>query len=244
MSEELSLTDLALVQSKKDTVNEFSLKITPEKLIIPSSGHLDVQITNPDTGRKFLVSVILTSLSLEITRVWYMKDGKEEVKRSQPDDFCHMFEDDKKTVYFRISHAKTLVRPFERSKRKEKIQNPFLNPLVSLDTPEGSVKIECFEEFESESELSGWITSKWLELSAESKSLEVKEKFLEFQKNQKRRNRLKKIVLEDEVKEKEKMVEDKEYPSQRCVNEAKKRLKEKRDNLNEKVFFGKLAENR
>uniref|UniRef100_A0A1I7TGG0 Major sperm protein n=1 Tax=Caenorhabditis tropicalis TaxID=1561998 RepID=A0A1I7TGG0_9PELO len=227
---ELNSEDLHAVERKKEEASEFPLKITPEKLFIPSSGHLDIQIVNPRTEEGFSVNVTLSSLSLEITRFWYMNKGKEEEgKEKQHNEFCHKFENDKKTVYFRIGHAKTL--------------NPLLK--VSLETPEGSVEIKCsrwfeaIEETESERGRPGieLMTFRRLELSAESKSLEVKEKFLEYQKNQNRRNRLIKMVFEDEEKEIENMLVGYEYPLEEYVKKAKRELKERRDRLNEKLFL-------
>uniref|UniRef100_A0A1I7UPJ6 Uncharacterized protein n=1 Tax=Caenorhabditis tropicalis TaxID=1561998 RepID=A0A1I7UPJ6_9PELO len=83
----------------------FPLVLTPEKLVIPSSGHLNVQMKNP-TNQSLEIECEFQSFGFNIERVWYMqveaeidvvwKAGKKFSYILKTDDVLHIkikFED-------------------------------------------------------------------------------------------------------------------------------------------------------
>uniref|UniRef100_A0A1I7UPI8 Major sperm protein n=1 Tax=Caenorhabditis tropicalis TaxID=1561998 RepID=A0A1I7UPI8_9PELO len=65
-------------QKEKFILPKFPLEVTPEKLVIPSSGHLDVKIRNP-TEATLKINFDLNSYSFDVDLV-YMEDGKEIIE--------------------------------------------------------------------------------------------------------------------------------------------------------------------
>uniref|UniRef100_A0A1I7UPH3 Major sperm protein n=1 Tax=Caenorhabditis tropicalis TaxID=1561998 RepID=A0A1I7UPH3_9PELO len=200
-------------------------KITPERLVVPVNDHLDIKISRLTTEFSS-VKITLNSFAFDLIRAWFLTNGKEKDHKIELNQFSfsHDFQcyDD---VYLRVK----LTENPDPMKRKW-----FLD-----EKPEGFLKITIYECLEEDK-----IKEYPLILISENeKVLEMKEKFLEFRKNQNRRERLRKIPINDEEAElKWAIGKFYDFPGEgdpgyaSAVEEEKAKLDIKREVVNESVF--------
>uniref|UniRef100_A0A1I7UPI1 Major sperm protein n=1 Tax=Caenorhabditis tropicalis TaxID=1561998 RepID=A0A1I7UPI1_9PELO len=197
----------------------FPLNVTPEKLVIPSSGHLDVQITNP-MSEPFQVIFVLYSFYFDVERAWYLKDGKEVYVNIQWKLFPYI-KAELIQEFDMISNSKIFSRILEseevlhiRIKCEDKFDG--IKKKFTYDQPNGYLHIKCEVkidhvvrnqkkiQFDPKFHLKA---SSYIPLSIDpecEKAKELAEKYSEQQKHQVRRQRIKNCRFGKEQKESKK----------------------------------------
>uniref|UniRef100_A0A1I7UPI3 Major sperm protein n=1 Tax=Caenorhabditis tropicalis TaxID=1561998 RepID=A0A1I7UPI3_9PELO len=181
----------------------YPLIITPDKLVIPSSGHLDVQMKNP-THKPINIYCKLVSYGFNM---WHLKDGKED------DEIIHSeynYEDYKyswpleyadKEMNKMFSYE---LRPGEVFYFRIKYEDQFDGEKEKLyfSELEGYLLIKCEVNipFKAPGETEFQLTAKKVfPLTADPEKLKIiKENFAEHQKKRKRMARVRKIELKED----------------------------------------------
>uniref|UniRef100_A0A1I7UPI2 MSP domain-containing protein n=1 Tax=Caenorhabditis tropicalis TaxID=1561998 RepID=A0A1I7UPI2_9PELO len=194
----------------------FPLQITPEKLVIPSSGHLDVQITNP-MSEPFQVDFQLYSFYCDVERAWYLKDGKEVDVNISWEEFSDVKVEDIREFDI-ISNSKIFSHVLNsddvfhvRIKCEEKFDG--IKKKFTYSEPDGYLHIECEVKIDHVVRNQKKIQLKpkfhlransYIPLSIDPKcemAKELAEKFSKQHKHQVRRQRIKASRFEKEQKE-------------------------------------------
>uniref|UniRef100_A0A1I7UPJ5 MATH domain-containing protein n=1 Tax=Caenorhabditis tropicalis TaxID=1561998 RepID=A0A1I7UPJ5_9PELO len=167
----------------------------PEKLEIPSSGHLEVQLENP-TDNLIEIGFTMDSFSFKFERAWILKDGKEiDVMNDEKQNRLIHGLEGHDVLHFRIKCRKAFKhRKWETYEKSSEFGYFKITWEVKINSLHPSRKANLTKEFHMNA-------FKTFPLSIEpncEKAKVLAEAFLEQQKHQERRQRIKDCHTKEE----------------------------------------------